>query len=124
MNTRVPVMTLGGQTRLPQLLTEKGFDQRTADRVRLPKPVPKLAIVVAGICADADTIDDIDVLRKGRMRALSPGRTESAEDRDLVAGVQFRIRRQWESVLAGGASHDSARNPSGTFTAFHRLIVQ
>jgi hypothetical protein len=63
----------GGADPLPAVADREGFDQWTADRVGLPNAVPKLATVVAGIYADTDTIDDIDVLRRGGMRALFTG---------------------------------------------------
>jgi hypothetical protein len=63
----------GGADPLAAVADREGFDQWTADRVGLPNAVPKLTTVVAGIYADADTIDDIDVLRRGGMRALFTG---------------------------------------------------
>ena len=69
----VPVMTLAAQTGLTQLL---------ADKVRIPvprirsgsaNPSPKLTTVIAGMCAGADSIDDLDVVRSGGMKTLFGG---------------------------------------------------
>ena len=69
----VPVMTLAQQTGLTRLLSEKV--QIVAPRIRSgsANPAPKLATVVAGMCAGADCIDDIDLLRSGGMKALFDG---------------------------------------------------
>jgi hypothetical protein len=69
----VPVMTLAHQTGLGRLFGEKV--QITAPRIKsgAANPAPKLATVVAGMCAGADCIDDIDVLRSGGMKTLFDG---------------------------------------------------
>jgi hypothetical protein len=62
----VPVMRLAEQS---------GLHDAVADRVRLPtdkgaNPGGKVATVVAGMLAGADSIDDLDVARHGGMRSL------------------------------------------------------
>ena len=62
----VPVMRLAQQA---------GLHQAVADRVRLPgdtgaNPAGKVATIVAGMLAGADSIDDLDVARHGGMRSL------------------------------------------------------
>ena len=66
----VPVMTLAGQTGLSQLLV---------DKIRIPvpriksgsaNPAPKLTTLIAAMCAGADSIDELDVVRSGGMKTL------------------------------------------------------
>ncbi len=62
----VPVMRLAGQA---------GLHDAVAERVRLPtdtgaNPAGKVATIVAGMLAGADSIDDLDVARHGGMRSL------------------------------------------------------
>ncbi len=61
----VPVMTLADQTRLPPLLAEKVSITQPRIASGAANPGPKLATVIAGMCAGADCIDDIDVVRSG-----------------------------------------------------------
>jgi hypothetical protein len=62
----VPVMRLAQQA---------GLHDAVTDRVRLPtdkgaNPAGKLATIVAGMLAGADSIDDLDITRHGGMRSL------------------------------------------------------
>jgi hypothetical protein len=62
----VPVMRLAQQA---------GLHDAVADRVRLPtdkgtNPEGKVATIVAGMLAGADSIDDLDIARHGGMRSL------------------------------------------------------
>jgi hypothetical protein len=62
----VPVMRLADQV---------GLLDAVADRVRLPtdkgsNPAGKVATIVAGMLAGADSIDDLDIARHGGMRSL------------------------------------------------------
>jgi hypothetical protein len=61
----VPVMGLAEQVGLGRLLGEKVRIGAPRIRSWSANPAPKLATVVAGMCAGADCIDDIDVLRSG-----------------------------------------------------------
>jgi hypothetical protein len=65
----VPVMRLAQQA---------GLHDAVADRVRLPtdkgaNPAGKIATIVAGMLAGADSIDDLDIARHGGMRSLFTG---------------------------------------------------
>ncbi len=59
----VPVMALAEQTGLTALLAEKV--SITAPRIKSgsANPAPKLATLIAGMCAGADCIDDVDLVR-------------------------------------------------------------
>ena len=60
---------------------------------------PKLVTVVAGMCADADCIDDIDVLRSGAMMTLFDGVHAPSTVATLLREFTFGHARQLESVL-------------------------
>jgi hypothetical protein len=95
----VPVMTLAHQTGLGRLFGEKV--QITAPRIKsgAANPAPKLATVVAGMCAGADCIDDIDVLRSGGMKTLFDGVYAPSTVGTLLREFTFGHARQLESVL-------------------------
>ena len=69
----VPVMTLAEQTGLMRLLADKV--RITAPRIKSgsANPAPKLGTLVAGMCAGADCIDDVDVIRSGGMKTVFGG---------------------------------------------------
>lgn len=95
----VPVMTLATQTGLPELL---------ADKVCIPTPKiasgaanlsPKLTTMIAGMCAGADSIDDVDVVRSGGMKTLFGGVYAPSTIGTLLREFTFGHARQLESVL-------------------------
>ena len=69
----VPVMTLAEQTGLSRLIAEKVRIAEPRIASGAANPAPKLATIVAGMCAGADCIDDIDVVRSGGMNTLFDG---------------------------------------------------
>jgi hypothetical protein len=69
----VPVMTLAEQTGLLRLLDQMVDIKVPRTAAGVANPAPKLAAVVAGMCAGADCIDDIDVVRSGGMKTLFGG---------------------------------------------------
>ena len=95
----VPVMTLAEQTGLARLLGEKV--RITAPRIKsgAANPAPKLATLIAGMCAGADCIDDIDVLRSGGMKTLFDGVYAPSTVGTLLREFTFGHARQLESVL-------------------------
>lgn len=95
----VPVMTLAGQTRLPQLLTEKVSITQPRIASGSANPGPKLATVIAGMCAGADCIDDIGVVRSGGMKTLFDGVYAPSTVGTLLREFTFGHARQLESVL-------------------------
>jgi len=95
----VPVMTLAQQTGLTRLLSDKV--QIVAPRIKSGSAnlAPKLATVVAGMCAGADCIDDIDLLRSGGMKTLFDGVYAPSTVGTLLREFTFGHARQLESVL-------------------------
>src|SRR5690606_10413196 len=69
----VPVMTLAEHTHLPDRLTEKVSITTTKVTSGAANPAPKLLTLIAGMCAGADSIDDIHLLRSGGMPHLLAG---------------------------------------------------
>jgi hypothetical protein len=95
----VPVMTLAEQTGLTRQLAEKV-------RIKVPRiksgaanPAPKLATLIAGMCAGADCIDDVDVVRSGGMKTLFGGVYAPSTVGTLLREFTFGHARQLESVL-------------------------
>lgn len=66
----VPVMSLATQTGLPELLGDKICIPAPRIKSGSAIPAPKLATLIAGMCAGADGIDDLDVVRCGGMKTL------------------------------------------------------
>jgi hypothetical protein len=95
----VPVMTLAEQTGLRRLLGEKVHIGTPRIKSGSANPAPKLATVVAGMCAGADCIDDIDVVRSGGMRTLFNGVYAPSTVGTLLREFTFGHARQLESVL-------------------------
>ena len=62
----VPVMTVAQQTGLARLLADTVRIKVSRIKSGAANPAPKLATLVAGMCAGADSIDDIDVVRVRR----------------------------------------------------------
>ncbi len=62
-------------------------------------PVPKLLGVVAGMCAGADSIDDLDALRAGGMPILLDTVYAPSTLGTLLREFSFGHARQLESVL-------------------------
>jgi hypothetical protein len=62
-------------------------------------PAPKLLTVIAGMCAGADSIDDLDMLRAGGMPILCDGIYAPSTLGTLLREFSFGHARQLESVL-------------------------
>jgi Transposase DDE domain group 1 len=95
----VPVMTLAEQTGLRRLLGEKVRIKAPRIKSGSANPAPKLATLIAGMCAGADFIDDIDVLRSGGMKTLFGGVYAPSTVGTLLREFTFGHARQLESVL-------------------------
>jgi hypothetical protein len=95
----VPVMTLAAQTGLSRLLADKVHIAEPRIRSGAANPSPKLATLIAGMCAGADCIDDIDILRSGGMTTLFDGVYAPSTVGTLLGEFTFGHARQLESVL-------------------------
>jgi hypothetical protein len=95
----VPVMTLAAQTGLMELLDSK----IRINEPRIPSgsanPAPKLATVIAGMCAGADSIDDLEVVRSGGMKTLFNGVYAPSTLGTLLREFTFGHARQLDAVL-------------------------
>ena len=95
----VPVMRLAEQTGLARLVSEKVLIAEPRIKSGSANPAPKLATLIAGMCAGADSIDDIDVLRSGGMKTCSMACTHRRRSERLLREFTFGHARQLESVL-------------------------
>ena len=95
----VPVMTLADQTGLSELLGEKVHIAEPKIKSGSANPAPKLATLIAGICAGADSIDDLDLVRAGGMKTLFGGVYAPSTIGILLREFTFGHARQLESVL-------------------------
>ena len=95
----VPVMTLAEQTGLRRLLDEKVRISVPRIKSGSANPAPKLATVVAAMCAGADCIDDVDILRSGGMKTLFDGVYAPSTVGTLLREFTFGHARQLEWVL-------------------------
>jgi Transposase DDE domain group 1 len=95
----VPVMRLAEQTGLAQLLSEKVRIAEPRIKSGSANPAPKLTTLIAGMCAGADSIDDIDVLRAGGMKNVFGGVYAPPTIGTLLREFSFGHARQLESVL-------------------------
>jgi hypothetical protein len=71
----VPLLGLAEQTGLAEIIAEKVSIKTSRIKSGAANPAPKLVGVIAGMCAGADSIDDLDVLRVGGCRSCSTGST-------------------------------------------------
>ena len=96
----VPVMTLAAQTGLIELLDSKVHIAEPRITSGSANPAPKLATVIAGMCAGADSIDDLDLVRSGGMKTLFDGVYAPSTIGTLLREFTFGHARQLDSVLA------------------------
>jgi Transposase DDE domain group 1 len=95
----VPVMTLAAQTGLAELVADKVHIAEPRIKSGSANPAPKLVTLVAGMCAGADSIDDLDVVRSGGMKTLFDGVYAPSTVGTLLREFSFGHARQLESVL-------------------------
>ena len=95
----VPVMALAEQTGLAEMMADKVSIDEPRIKSGAANPAPKLATVIAGMCAGADSIDDLDVLRGGGMPILFDGVYAPSTLGTLLREFSFGHARQLESVL-------------------------
>ena len=95
----VPVMVLAAQSALPALLADNVHIAEPRIKSGAANPAPKLATLIAAMCAGADSIDDVDVVRSGGMKALFGGVYAPSTIGTLLREFSFGHARQLESVL-------------------------
>ena len=86
----VPVMALAEQAGLSELLANKIHIAAPRVKSGSANPAPKLATLIAGMCAGADYIDDVDLVRAGGMKTLFRAGVCPVNGGNAVAGVHFR----------------------------------
>src|ERR671912_170616 len=95
----VPLLGLAEQTGLPEIIAGKVSIPTPRIKSGSANPAPKLLGVIAGMCAGADSIDDLDMLRAGGMPILFDGVYAPSTLGVLLREFSFGHARQLESVL-------------------------
>ena len=95
----VPVMALAERTGLSEVLTQMVYIAAPRIKSGSANPAPKLVTLIAGMCAGADCIDDVDVLRSGGMKTLFDAVYAPSTIGTLLREFTFGHARQLESVL-------------------------
>src|SRR3954452_6417251 len=95
----VPLLGLAEQTGLAESIAEKVSIKAPRIKSGSANPAPKLLTVIAGMCAGADSIDDLDMLRTGGMPILFDGVYAPSTLGTLLREFSFGHARQLESVL-------------------------
>jgi hypothetical protein len=118
----VPLLGLAEQTKLPEIIAEKVSIMTSRIKSGAANPAPKLLGVIAGMCAGADSIDDLDVLRAGGMPILFDGVYAPSTFGTLLREFSFGHARQLESVLREHLCALTARTPLLTGLADQAFI--
>lgn len=97
----VPVMALAEQAGLSRLLDNNIHLTSTRVKSGAANPAPKLLTLIAGMCAGADYIDDVDLVRAGGMKTLFDRVYAPSTVGTLLREFTFGHARQLDSVLTG-----------------------
>jgi hypothetical protein len=97
----VPVMALAEQAGLSRLLDNNIHITSTRVKSGAANPAPKLATLIAGMCAGADYIDDVDLVRAGGMKTLFHRVYAPSTVGTLLREFTFGHARQLDAVLTG-----------------------
>jgi hypothetical protein len=95
----VPLLGLAEQTGLAEIITRKVSITTPRIKSGAANPARKLLTVVAGMCAGADSIDDLNMLRAGAMPIVFDGVYAPSTLGTLLREFSFGHARQLESVL-------------------------
>jgi len=95
----VPVMALAEQAGLSRLLDNNIHITSTRVKSGAANPAPKLATLIASMCAGADYIDDVDLVRAGGMKTLFDRVYAPSTVGTLLREFTFGHARQLDSVL-------------------------
>jgi Transposase DDE domain group 1 len=96
----VPVITLAEQSGLSELLDNKIHIAAPRIKSGSANPAPKLATLIASMCAGGDYIDDVDLVRAGGMKTLFHRVYAPPTVGTLSREFTFGHARQLDSVLA------------------------
>src|SRR6476659_6349755 len=102
----VPVMALAEQAGLSELLANKIHIAAPRVKSGSANPAPKLATLIASMCAGADYIDDVDPVRAGGMKTLFHRVYAPSTVGTLLREFTFGHARQLDSVLAEHLCYD------------------
>jgi hypothetical protein len=97
----VPVMALAEQAGLSPLLDNNIHITSTRVKSGAANPAPKLVTLIASMCAGADYIDDVDLVRAGGMKTLVGRVYAPSTVGTLLREFTFGHARQLDSVLTG-----------------------
>ena len=91
------LVSCAGLEPVMRLAHAAGLHAAVADRVRLPgdtgsNPAGKVATIVAGMLAGADSIDDLNIARHGGMPSLFTSVYAPVDDRFIPAHLHLRPR--------------------------------
>jgi hypothetical protein len=95
----VPLLGLAEQTGLAEIIAGKVSITTPRIKSGSANPAPKLLTVIGGMCAGADSINDLDMLRAGAMPILFDGVYAPSTLGTLLREFSFGHARQLESVL-------------------------
>src|SRR3954452_24563591 len=95
----VPLLGLAEQTGLAEIIAGKVSITTPRIKSGAANPAPKLLTVIAGMCAGADSINDLDMLRAGAVPILFDGVYAPSTLGTLLREFSFGHARQLESVL-------------------------
>src|SRR5215213_8841783 len=95
----VPLLELTEQTGLAQVIAGKVSIRTPRIKSGAANPAPKLLTVITGMCAGADSIEDLDMLRASGMPILFDGVYAPSTLGTLLHEFSFGHARQLESVL-------------------------
>jgi hypothetical protein len=95
----VPLLGLAAQTGLGEIIAGKVSIRTPRIKSGSANLAPKLLGVIAGMCAGADSIDDLDMLRAGGTPILFDGVYAPSTLGTLLQEFSFGHARQLESVL-------------------------
>lgn len=95
----VPLLALAEQTGLAEIIAGKVSIKTPRVKSGSANPAPKLLTVIAGMCAGADSIDDLDMLRAGGMPIVFDDVYAPSTLGTLLREFSFGHARQLESVL-------------------------
>src|SRR4029078_11077248 len=96
----VPVMVLAEQAGLSKLLANTIHIAGPRIKSGSANPAPKLATLIASMCAGADYIDDVDLVHAGGMKAFFERVYAPSTVGTLLREFTFGHARQLDSVLA------------------------